>query len=337
MGVLKRLMLVLGVMGIFSVPVMAQETGTGEDGPALARCINLGNMLEAPNEGEWGLRVREAWLGRIAEAGFDTVRIPINWSSHAEWEAPYTIDPVFMARIDEVVGWTLDAGLQAIINIHHYNDIMEHPATEYDRLKALWEQIAEHYQDYPNTLVFETLNEPNGRLTSLRWNKLQAEVVAVMRQSNPTRRIIIGPTGWNSMWEFEDLELPEDRENLIVTFHNYEPFKFTHQGAEWVDGSEAWLGTTWGAENDRTQLRLYFMVVAQWQEAFGLPLLMGEFGAYSKADLESRVQFTRAMVEQAEAQGVAWCYWEFAAGFGIFDPVRGEFNEIYRALIPADS
>jgi endoglucanase len=51
------------------------------------------------------------------------------------------------------------------------------------------------------------------------------------------------------------------------------------------------------------------------------PIFLGEFGAYSKADMPSRVTFTRLMRDQAEARGFSWSYWELAAGFGAYDPV----------------
>src|SRR5690606_13662894 len=133
------------------------DESMSEDQPELARCINLGNMLEAPTEGECGVRVQEPWLQLIADAGFDTVRIPIRWSAHAAAEPPYTIDEAFFARVDEVVGWVLDAGLQAIINIHHYEEIHTDPEAHHARLVALWEQISTHYQAYPNTLLFEVM------------------------------------------------------------------------------------------------------------------------------------------------------------------------------------
>lgn len=323
----------LTALMLVSVPLAAQEESMA-DQPALARCINLGNMLEAPTEGEWGLRVQEPWLQIIADAGFDTVRIPIRWSAHAAIEEPYTIDEAFFARVDEVVGWALDAGLQAIINIHHYEEIHANPEAHRARLVALWEQISAHYQDYPNSLLFEVMNEPNDRLTARLWNEYQLEVVDVIRAANPTRTVVIGGVDWNSVWQLPWLDLPKDKDHLIVTFHNYEPFEFTHQGAEWTAGTDAYLGREWPVQDDERRLKQYFEYAAQWQENLGVPLLMGEFGAYYKADMESRIRFTRAMVEQAEASGIAWCYWEFAAGFGIYDRVTGQFNELYRALIP---
>lgn len=317
---------------LMSLPAAAQEPV--EDMPPPARCINLGNMLEAPNEGAWGLRVREEWLQMIADAGFDSVRIPISWTTHSDPQPPYTIDEAFFERIDEVIGWALDANLQAIINIHHFNEIMTSPEANRERLLALWRQIAERYQDYPDALIFEALNEPNSELSTQIWNDYQLDVLDVIRQSNPERRVVIGAGNWNSLWEIYKLELPEDRDNLIVTFHNYAPFEFTHQGADWVNGSDAWLGRKWPEESDESSMENDLRLAGGLQEQLGVPLLMGEFGAYSKADLDSRVRFTRAMVENAEANGIGWCYWEFASGFGIYNPNTRQFNELYTALIP---
>src|SRR5512140_2404129 len=76
-------------------------------GSALRRGMNLGNMLEAPNEGDWGLMVRPGYFSLIRQAGFDFVRLPIRWSAHADPEPPYGIYPNFLDRIDQVVGWAL--------------------------------------------------------------------------------------------------------------------------------------------------------------------------------------------------------------------------------------
>src|SRR5574341_1938285 len=73
----------------------------------LKRGANMGNMLEAPNEGDWGLTVQEKYFDLIKEAGFDFVRLPVRWNTHAEEFAPYTIDSAFFARVDEIVGWAL--------------------------------------------------------------------------------------------------------------------------------------------------------------------------------------------------------------------------------------
>ncbi len=330
---MSRLLLIVMLLGLFGLPLSAQESP-----PLPHRCINLGNTLEAPVEGEWGFVIAESDMQTIAAAGFDTVRIPIRWSVHAAAETPYTINPEFFDRIDTVINWALDANLQPIINIHHYDALIADPPAHRERLLAIWNQIATHYQDFPPELIFEILNEPNNRLNARLWNDYQLAAIETIRETNPQRRLVIGQTEWNSVWELHRLELPEDTRNLIATFHNYEPFQFTHQGAEWVDGADDWLGWTWSDALERRSMQRLFDVAAKWSaDNDDLPVLLGEFGAYSKADLDSRLSWTRAVVEEAEERNIGWCYWEFAAGFGIYDRTQGEFNAIYRALIPEET
>ncbi|MBN1813253.1 MAG: glycoside hydrolase family 5 protein, partial [Anaerolineae bacterium] len=300
----------------------------------LGRGVNLGNALEAPQEGEWGVVLQEEYFDLIAEAGFDSVRIPIRWSAHAEPDAPYTIDPVFFMRVDWAVDQALSRGLLVVLNIHHYEEIMENPQGQRERFLALWEQIASHYQGYSLDLLFELLNEPMGELTEDLWNEMLGEALDVVRQTNPQRDIIVGPVNWNSLYALHGLELPEDR-HIIVAFHSYDPFEFTHQGAEWVSGSEAWLGTTWeGSLAQERAITRAFDLAAVWAEAHDRPLTLGEFGAYSKADMESRALWTAFVARQAEARGMSWAYWEFCAGFGVYDASRRTWNEpILEALL----
>lgn len=301
----------------------------------LGRGVNLGNALEAPREGEWGVVLQEEYFDLIRNAGFNSVRIPIRWSAHAAREAPYTIDPEFFARVDWAVEQALSRKLLVVVNMHHYEEIFEDPHGERERFIALWEQIAAHYQSYPDELLFELLNEPHERLTPRLWNTLLAETLQAVRKTNPGRVVVIGPGEWNSIAGLSMLELPSDP-NLIVTVHYYDPFTFTHQGAEWVSGSSAWLGTTWeGTPAQQRAITRDLDRAAAWAAAHGVPIFLGEFGAYGRADMESRVRWTRFVARQAEARGMSWAYWEFCAGFGVYDPVRRAWRqELLEALIP---
>ncbi|MEM9055484.1 MAG: cellulase family glycosylhydrolase, partial [Pseudomonadota bacterium] len=93
----------------------------------ISRCMNLGSALEAPREGEWGYTVRQDDLLRIKDAGFDTIRLPVRWSVHTQETAPYAIDPDLVARVDEIVGWAGEIGLNIIVNVHHYDALNEDP------------------------------------------------------------------------------------------------------------------------------------------------------------------------------------------------------------------
>jgi endoglucanase len=196
--------------------------------------------------------------------------------------------------------------------------------------------VAEHYQDSPQELVFEILNEPHDALSPNRWNDLLLKALQVIRVTNPDRVVIIGPPEWNAIRSLNRLKLPEEDQNLIVTVHYYLPFEFTHQGAEWVDGSNAWLGETWsGTSNQRSFVRADLNNAYQWGLKNNRPIYLGEFGAYSKADMDSRASWTEFVARTAEEYDMSWAYWEFCAGFGIYNPDSKTWNQpLVQALLP---
>jgi endoglucanase len=302
----------------------------------LGRGINLGNALEAPTEGEWGVMLEEDYFVRIAQLGFDSVRVPIRFSAHAAAEAPYTLDADFMNRVDWVVENALANDLVVILDMHHYVEIFEDPAANRERFVELWRQIAEHFQNAPDGVYFEPLNEPNGKLDADTWNAILAETIPVIREGNPNRTIIVGPADWYSAAKLNALKLPPDDRNIIVSVHYYQPFQFTHQGAEWVANSDLWMGKTWdGTFGERLNVYQNMRDIARWGVENDRPIFLGEFGSYQKADMASRVRWTFQVARKAEEFGMSWAYWEWCAGFGIFDPVAKTYHtELVEALIP---
>ena len=333
------LALVLGLAGCDEVC----WKGPASDAVELGRGVNLGDMLEAPTEGYWGATAEQEYFELARQAGFDFVRLPVNWRGHARLlqadpaDVAYEIDPEFFERVDQVVCWSLQAGLPVIIDFHHYDELMTHPNLE--QFAYLWRQIAEHYRDYPPQVLFELANEPTGNMTAGIWNEYVAAILPVVRESNPRREVIVGSVDQNSFDQVEKLELPVD-EHIIVTFHYYLPPEFTHQGASWVENSDAWLGTAWeGTAAQRAEIEQNFNVVADWARRHGqVRILVGEFGAYSMAPQDSRVRWTRFVREQAEARGFAWAYWELVSKFGIYDRETDAWREdLVRALFDPPS
>jgi endoglucanase len=301
----------------------------------LGRGINLGNALEAPAEGEWGVTLQAEYFLLIRQRGFDSVRIPVRWSSHAAATPPFTIEPRFLARVEWAVDQALKNDLLVVLNVHHYDELHQSPDAHRDRFLALWRQIAEHFRGYDDRLLFELLNEPHDRLTAATWNALAAEAIRDVRVSNPQRTLVLGPVNWNGIDRLSALELPADERNLIVTVHYYLPFQFTHQGAEWVSGSALWRGTRWdGSDAARAAVARDLDRAAAWGRQHGRPIYLGEFGAYSKADMDSRARWTAAVARLAEERGFSWAYWEFCAGFGIYQPATGEWRwPLVQALV----
>jgi endoglucanase len=302
----------------------------------LGRGVNFGNALEGDFEGAWGVVLRDEYFEMAAEAGFDTIRLPIRWNAHALESAPFTIDADFFDRVDWAVDHALSRGMNIILDFHHFYPYMECPTCERNRFLMLWQQIAAHYQDSPPGVVFELLNEPENSVPAAEWNAAVESVLPVVRATNPDRTVIVGPVGWNSLWSLSTLHLPEADRGLIVTFHYYDPFTFTHQGAEWADGSDAWLGTTWtGTAAEEAAIRHDFDSVAEWGAANDRPIFLGEFGAYQRAPMDSRARWTDFVAREAEARGFSWAYWEFCAGFGVYDPETHAWRDpLLEALLP---
>jgi len=165
------------------------------------------------------------------------------------------------------------------------------------------------------------LNEPHGNLTAVKWNTFFADALSEIRKTNSTRCVLLGTAEWGGLGGLSSLEIPPD-ENLILTIHYYNPFRFTHQGAEWSGAeSQTWLGTKWNdTEAERQTVESEFRYAIQYSKDHHIPIHIGEFGAYSKADLASRVKWTNFLARWFEQQKFSWAYWEFSAGFGIYNP-----------------
>ncbi len=329
------------VPNIDAYPPLANDAAPGASASAAAtataigRGVNFGNMLEAPTEGAWGLTVTDEFIDKAAAAGFASVRLPVRWSNHASAQAPFTIDAAFLARVESVIDKLLAKGLVVVLNMHHYRQLdgdqldpgesaVANAAVDV-RFVMLWEQLAQHFAGHSGRLVFELYNEPHGRINGEGWNVLAARALRVVRKTNPNRVVVIGPTSWNSASDLHLLKMPNDA-NLIATVHNYAPFHFTHQGAEWVSPVLP-VGVTCCSAAQQAEMTAPLDIAKTWSAARHYPVFVGEFGAYSKADDASRIDFNRKMRDAMEARAMTWAYWEFASGFGVFDPVTLSFRQ----------
>jgi aryl-phospho-beta-D-glucosidase BglC (GH1 family) len=294
----------------------------------LGRGINMGNSFEAPSETAWGNPWDPEYFRIMADLGFSHVRLPVRWEpvDRSMANSPYTINPEFLDRIQQVVDTALSNGLHIIVNMHHHEALYEDPARQKDRFLSQWDQIANRFQDYPDSLLFEVLNEPHGNLTPALWNEYFADALSVIRNTNPTRIVLMGTAEYGGLGGVVHLQIPDD-EYLILSVHYYNPFNFTHQGAEWVGAqADEWLGTEWNdTEADRETVASDFGYALQYSETNNIPLHVGEFGAYEKADLDSRTRWTTFLGRWFEEQNLSWAYWEFSAGFGIYDPATAQY------------
>ena len=321
-GILSRTILACGLASLLVSPAQAQDgppdgkAYTSVPATPIKRCANLGNMFERPRNGSWSGRLPVATdLHEIAALGFDTVRFPIRWSAYAAEEAPYTIEPGFFDKVDEVIGWAKDNDLNIIIDMHHYDELFENPKDHSDRFVALWRQLAEHYRDEPASVMFELINEPHKNLTNDVVEPLLARALAEVRKTNPTRKVIMGGESWSGIESLATFDPPTDP-NVIATFHFYQPFYFTHQGASWIDPSPP-APAKFGSDEDYAWLDKMTEATVAFQERTGVPLFLGEFGAINSADLKERARYTYAVRQHAEMLNIGWCVWSYTNTFHV--------------------
>lgn len=275
------------------------------------------------------------------------MRVPIRWDGvgddydfdfdRAARTPPYTIDPRFFQRIDSVVSWARQSRLVLVLNDHHHDSLFQNFEHEAPRFLAIWAQIAERYKNLPTDSVgFEILNEPNTQVTAERWNVLLDTALKIIRQTNPTRPVVIGTAEWGGPSAMERLKVPADS-NLILTIHDYAPFTFTHQGANWVTPAIP-VGAKWGGYWDLRQATEEIERIAEFAKSKGLPVWIGEFGALPGADSLSRFAWAATKARLYEKHGFAWAWWEFKASFGVYRPGSKKWNNgLVNALLSTDT
>ena len=290
-------------------------------------CINMGNMLEPEQEGSWGgARIANADFARIKAAGFDTVRIPVRWHNKSMDRPPYTVDPQWMARVEQVVDWALANDLNVILNSHHFDPIYADPLATAPWHGAVWKQIAERFADKPqDSLWFELENEPHDKMDDSNLIAALTPALNAVRASNPTRPVIIGGEEWSGIDSLATLDLPDDA-NIYPTFHYYEPFDFTHQGASWAGPDIPEPGRKYGTEEDRQRLRDDVAKIEAYVERTGKVPFMGETGAYDKhISTPERAAYHRAVHDAFAPTGVGMCTWAYANTFPFWDRETGQW------------
>jgi len=310
------------------------ETASLHAESPIQRCMNMSGALEAPNEGEWGYTVRFEDIDRIKAAGFDTIRLPVKWSAHAGTRGRYKIEDHLLDRTDEIINYALSQDMNVILNVHHYYDLNMEPAKHERRLESIWKQLSKHYESYPDSLIFEVLNEPHTKMTPKRTDALNKRIVHSIRQSQPHRWIILATAEWGSLTGLLQSAPPADS-RVILSWHYYDPFSFTHQGAEFFEPMPP-VGTHWGTKAEIAVATADFERAATFRDLHDQPLLLGEFGAFDAAPMEDRVRWTRTVRKLAEENDFGWCHWGFSSNFRAYNPEKEAWIEPIRAALLDD-
>ncbi len=335
------LILILVTLLLFTTP----HHSYAQEAP-FHRGVNLTNWFQAPSarQMQFTRYTRQDFIN-IQSLGFDVIRLPINLHFMTGGAPDYILDPLFLEFLDQAVNWAEELGIHLILDNHTFSPSEDTDPDVGKVLRAVWRQMATHYSGRSDRLYYEVLNEPHG-ISDALWNSIQQSVVDEIRLHDTTHYIVVGPAGWNSYNNLSAMPPYEDPK-LIYTFHFYDPFLFTHQGATWVSPSMidvldipfpfdaasmpsmppglsgSWVGGLYGTyPSDGTvqKVKQLIDIAVQFRQQRGVPLFCGEFGVYQPNSQEvHRVTWYEEVRKYLESNQIAWTMWDYHGGFGLFE------------------
>ncbi len=301
---------------------------------------NLGNTMEAQcSENAWGNpNVSQALVDAVKANGFNAIRIPTAWDCHAD-PTTHVIDPVWMARVKEVVDYAINNGMYVIINIHWDGGWLENHVTYADqsavnvKQNTYWTQIANTFKTYNEHLLFAGTNEVHQD-----YGEPTAEYIAVQQSYNQTFVNAVRATGGNNasrtlvvqtyntnMWAgLRYFSMPTDTiaNRLIVETHYYDPYDYTLNGSgpclAWGAPYTQYAQCAWAQEAYVDDL--FHQVKAKWVDA-GVPVIIGEYtvGKRPNLDLNSRLYWIKYITASAVANGMKTFFWDTGDDSALFD------------------
>ena len=275
----------------------------------------------------------------IDSAGFDHIRLPID--EVQMWDDNGKRHEDAFVLLEQCLRWCDNAGLRVVLDLHilrshHFNEgekpLWTEPA-EQDKFIELWKDLSEAVGHWPSgMLAYEFMNEPVAD-DPQQWNDLLSRVADSIRNWEPERVLVIGSNRWQSASTFDQLKIPANDPNIILSFHFYEPFHLTHTGASWTRlrdfrGEVNYPGQIVVNGTNAEEQRIYNIDTLERMmqkplflaDSLNLKLYCGEFGVIEQAPRGPKLAWYRDMVSLFERHGVAYANWNFKAGaFGIVD------------------
>jgi len=280
----------------------------------------------------------------IKSLGCDVIRLPINLHSMTSGSPSYTLDPLYVSFLDSVITWCEDLKIYLIIDNHTFDPNANTSPDIGNILNKVWSQTASHLKNRSEYVLYEILNEPHG-LTTQAWGAIQGDAINAIRQQDTKHTIIVGGSGFNSYNELAGLPVYSD-DNLIYTFHFYDPFLFTHQGAEWVVPSMAplagvpfpynsgtmpacpaslkgsWvesLVNNYPSDGTIAQVKQLINTAISFRNSRNVKIFCGEFGVYMKnSNTDDRSYWYQVVRDYLEQNNIPWTSWDYKGSFGLF-------------------
>jgi len=269
---------------------------------------NIGNTMEAPgSETGWGNPlITEDYIKLVKQSGFNGIRIPCAWNQYSDTKSA-KIQDAWLNRVKQVVQYCVKNDMYVLLNIHWDGGWLENNCTTAKkdsvnaRQKAFWEQIATTMRDFDEHLMFASANEPSTNDAAqmavlLSYHQTFVNAVRSTGGRNAYRILIVQGPGTDIAKTNKLMgSLPKDEvaDRLMVEVHYYSPFNFClmekdeswgHMFYYWGSGHHSLSDTsrnpTYGEE---AEVKSSFQLMKAKFVDKGIPVIMGEYGAYRRA------------------------------------------------------
>ncbi len=283
-------------------------------------------------------------IENIKSLGCDVIRLPITLHGMTSGAPDYVVDTLFYFYLDQVIDWTEELDMNLIIDNHTIPDATS-KAVETPLMK-IWPQMATHYKDRSKKVFYEVLNEPN-TLAASDWAKIQQKVVDTIRTCDTVHTIIVTGADWGGISGMTALKKLSDP-NLLYSFHFYDPFLFTHQGASWASPSmidlsgvpfpydaarmpecpaslkgtyiENSLKYSYKTDGTVAKLKSTIDLAVNFATTNNVKIYCGEFGVYNlNSPAADRIEWYKIVPAYLSEKGIPWTMWDYQGGFGLFN------------------
>ena len=203
---------------------------------------------------DWRRNVTPAMFTALADQGFDFIRLPTD-PGPALAAGPGAEQDRLIDGMHDAAQMALDAGLKVIVDLHplprgeETGGIESMLGDHFSDYVTLTGRIADRLKDLPaERTALELLNEPSFDCEGVyagappKWPDMQAQLHAAARAAAPNLTIVLTGACWsqaNALASLDPALIADD--NVLWTFHSYEPYTYTHQGASWTDAPVKYL------------------------------------------------------------------------------------------------
>ncbi len=287
----------------------------------------------------------------IAKMGFDHIRLPID--EEQMWDENGKRHEDAFQLMENCINWSSKHKLRVIVDLHilrsHHFNAKEKPLwtdpAEQEKFFDLWRDLSKSLKKFPNSLLaYELMNEAVAD-DNETWNKLLNKAFIAIRKLEPKRTIVVGSNRWQSVNTFDELKVPANDPNILLSFHFYEPFLLSHYHTPWTELKEYQgpvhypgvilsqkefdalpeevkeVAKKW-VNKEFTKELLYKMWEKPMAKAkeLGLPLYCGEFGIISAAPEEDSLNWYKDMIALFEKSGIGYANWNYNSDeYGLID------------------